>query len=423
VPVQRSEHTRTAAFASSGSVAVLRIALLTGGGDKPYALSLASSLVARNVVLDFIAGNDLDTQELRSLPGLHFLNLRGDQNPDARGLSKILRVLRYYRRLIGYAATAGPDVFHVLWNNKFELFDRTILMLFYRALGKRIVLTVHNVNTAARDGCDGLLNRASLRIQYALADHLFVHTEQMRTQLHSDFRVPLEKVTTIPFGINSTVPNTALTPSQAKVRLGLAGGAKIVLFFGNIAAYKGLEHALTAMKRVVRTFPESRLLIAGRPKGEMRYWARLQQIIDRLQLRSHIDEHIRYIPDEDVEIYFKAADVLVLPYTRVFQSGVLFLGYNFGLPVVATEVGAMKHEVIEGSTGFLCRPNDPDHLADVLERYFRSSLYQSLEVARARIRQQVAARNSWDVVSERTCRVYATLLTSEHQKARQHRSA
>jgi glycosyltransferase involved in cell wall biosynthesis len=375
-------------------------------------VGLASSLVARNVVLDFVGSNDLDSQELRRLPGLHFLNLRGDQNPNAHRLSKIVRVVQYYRRLVAYAVTARPKVFHVLWNNKFELFDRTILMLFYRALGKRIVLTVHNVNTAARDGGDGLLNRMSLTIQYALADHLFVHTERMRTQLYSDFRVPLENVTKIPFGINSTVPNTSVTTTQARVRLGLPGDAKIVLFFGNIAPYKGLEHALNAMQRVVRTIPESRLLIAGQPKGETRYWSRLQQMIDGLQLGSHVDEHIRYIPDEDVEIYFKAADVLVLPYTHVFQSGVLFLGYNFGLPVVATDVGAMKHEVIEGSTGFICRPNDPEHLADAIERYFRSSLHQGLEMARARIRRQVAASHSWDIVSEVTCGVYATLLDS-----------
>jgi glycosyltransferase involved in cell wall biosynthesis len=260
-------------------------------------------------------------------------------------------------------------------------------------------------------------------MQYALAHHLFVHTEQMRTQLHADFGVPPEKVTTIPFGINSTLPNTSLTPNQARARLGLAGGDKVVLFFGNIAPYKGLEHALTAMKRVVKTFPESRLVIAGRPKGEMPYWAQLQELIDRLQLRRHVDEYIRYIPDEEVEVYFKAADVLVLPYSRVFQSGVLFLGYNYGLPAVVTDVGAMKDSVVEGSTGFLCRPDDPDHLADALERYFRSSLYENLEPARARIREQVAERNSWDVVSESTCRVYAMLEDSAGQRARRHRAA
>ena len=57
---------------------------------------------------------------------------------------------------------------------------------------------------------------------------------------------------------------------------------------------------------------------------------------------------IEYVPDEETELYFKAADVLILPYTHVFQSGVLFLGYSFGLPAIAADVGSLKEEIIEG---------------------------------------------------------------------------
>src|SRR5688572_16098796 len=131
-----------------------RIALLTGGGDKPYAIGLATSLSARRVSIDFIGSNDLDVPEMRVLPGVQFLNLRGDVTPTAPIIRKVMRVLVYYVRLIKYALTAKASVFHVLWNNKFEFFDRTLLMLLYRVLGKRIVLTIHNVNIAQRDGGD-----------------------------------------------------------------------------------------------------------------------------------------------------------------------------------------------------------------------------------------------------------------------------
>ena len=66
-----------------------------------------------------------------------------------------------------------------------------------------------------------------------------------------------------------------------------------------------------------------------------------------------------FIPDEETEIYFKAADVLVLPYRHIYQSGVLFLGYSFGLPVLAADVGSLKDEIVEGKTGFVFRPEDP----------------------------------------------------------------
>ena len=77
-----------------------------------------------------------------------------------------------------------------------------------------------------------------------------------------------------------------------------------------------------------------------------------------------------YIPDEETELYFKAADVLVLPYRHIYQSGVLFLGYSFGLPVLAADVGTLKDEIIEGKTGFVFRPEDPVDLASAIERYF-----------------------------------------------------
>ena len=77
----------------------------------------------------------------------------------------------------------------------------------------------------------------ALRIQYRLADHIFVHTERMKAELVQHFGVRAERVSVIPFGINNAVPHTDLTPDEAKERLGVASGDKTLLFFGNIAPY------------------------------------------------------------------------------------------------------------------------------------------------------------------------------------------
>jgi len=114
----------------------------------------------------------------KTRPGLDFLNLRGDQRSDADFSSKMVRVLRYYWKLLRYSATCQPKIFHILWNNKFESFDRTLLMLYYKLLSKSVVLTVHNVNAGRRDSKDTILNRLTLRIQYRLADKIFVHNRQ-----------------------------------------------------------------------------------------------------------------------------------------------------------------------------------------------------------------------------------------------------
>lgn len=386
------------------------VAVLTGGGDRPYALGLAASLIAQGICFDFIASDYLESPELRSSPQVRFLNLRGDISPEASTTTKIARVIRYYGRLLRYAATAQAGVFHILWNNKLEFLDRTVLLLYYRVLGKRIVFTVHNVNASKRDGNDNAFNRLTLWIQYRLVDHLFVHTQQMKKELQTDFGVPDRKISVIPFGINSTVPDTALTGTEARHRLDLADSDKVVLFFGNIAPYKGVEYLVEAMALVAGRLPECRLVIAGRPKGSESYWAAVKEQIVSLGLGSRVVQRIEYVPDAETEMYFKAADVLVLPYTHVFQSGVLFLGYNFGLPAVAADVASLKDDIVEGTTGFVCPPRDAAALAKAIERFFASELYASLPVRRQAIRRFASERYSWTTVGAITRDVYSTLL-------------
>jgi glycosyltransferase involved in cell wall biosynthesis len=301
-------------------------------------------------------------------------------------------------------------LFHILWNNKFAVLDRTLLMLYYRALGKRIVLTAHNVNAGQRDGDDDFMNRLTLRIQYLLSDHIFVHTEQMRKALQAGFNVPESKISVIPFGINNTVPNTALTSSEARQRLCLSESHKVVLFFGNIAPYKGLEYLVDAMAVLALKGADYRLIIAGRPKNCEPYWEAIQRRLSSPQLRSCVIERIEYVPDVDTEIYFKAADVLVLPYVQVFQSGVLFLGYNFGLPVIASDVGSLREDVVEGRTGVVCKPRDSIDLAKEIEDYFASPLYQELEMRRREIQDFANERYSWTKVGDVTRAVYSKLL-------------
>ena len=388
------------------------VSLLTGGADKPYAFGLATALLAKGAAIDLIGNDDLDCPEFHCKPGVTFLNLRGDQRPDASFARKVYRVAVYYARLLRYAARAKPGIFHILWNNKLEFFDRTLLMLYYKSLGKRIVLTVHNVNAGRRDSNDTSLNRITLRIQYRLADHIFVHTEKMKSELIEEFRLQGSrvKVTVIPFGINNAVPNTLLTPRDARRRLGMGQDERAILFFGNIAPYKGLEYLVQAFRQLLAGCKDYRLIIAGRPKNCESYWTPIRE-----ELRDDVEAgrvllRADFIPDEETEVYFKAADVCVLPYRHIYQSGVLFLGHSFGLPVVAADVGSLKDDIVEGKTGFLFRPEDPADLANAIERYFASDLFAELESRRQEIRELAMERNSWDVVAESTMRVYAGLL-------------
>jgi glycosyltransferase involved in cell wall biosynthesis len=389
----------------------IAVGLLTGGGDKPYAFGLAMELISKGVAVDLIGSDDLHRPEFHGNPKLNFLNLRGDQHPAASLLTKVLRVSGYYAKLVRYAATAKPKMFHVLWNNKFQLLDRTLVMYYYKLLGKRIVLTVHNVNAGKRDCNDTALNRITLRIQYRLADHLFVHTEKMKQELIEEFGVQAARITVIPLGINNAVPNTILTPAEAKQRLGILDGEKAILFFGRITPYKGLEYLTAAFQEILARRSNYRLIIAGRPEKECEgYWSLIREAIREDVEQGRVLLRAEFIPDEETEIYFKAADVLVLPYRYIYQSGILFLGYSFGLPALAADVGSLKDEIIEGKTGFVFRPEDSVDLAAAIEKYFASDLYRDLSRRRKEIRDYATERNDWDVVGQMTMNVYADLL-------------
>ena len=114
----------------------IAVSLLTGGGDRPYVFGLATELMSKGVALDIVGSDELDSPEFHGKPGVNFLNLRGDQSSGAGFLKKLQRVFLYYAKLVGYAAVAKPKIFHILWNNKFEAFDRTLLMLYYTAAGE-----------------------------------------------------------------------------------------------------------------------------------------------------------------------------------------------------------------------------------------------------------------------------------------------
>ena len=389
----------------------VKVALLTGGDDKPYVLGFVQALTSEGVLIDVIGSDELEVPELLRNRRVSFLNLRGDQSSDANLKSKAYRIIRYYLRLLRYTVSAQPNIFHILWNNKFEVFDRTLLILYYKLVGKYVVLTAHNVNIRSRDGTDNWLNRCTLRIQYQLVDHIFVHTRKMKTEMVDAFGVAEDKVSVIPFGINNTVQSTDLASAEAKRMLGIADSDRTLLCYGQIAPYKGLDYLIAALAQLLKGDGSYRLIIAGKPKWNQTYWNQIKQQIRDNGVQHRIIERIEHVPDEETELYFKAADVLVLSYTQVFQSGVLFLGYYFGLPAIVTDVGSLKEQVVEGETGLVAKPRDSSDLAKTIEKFFSSELFCELEIRRSRIREYANERYSWSKVAAITTKVYSHLLS------------
>ena len=158
------------------------------------------------------------------------------------------------------------------------------------------------------------------------------------------------------------------TRAEARARLDLPPAARVVLFFGFIKPYKGVTHLIDAAPRLKTRYGDHvRVLIVGDIYGEK------QPYLDRVAAGGAGDV-IRlvdgFVPDELVESYFVAADLVVLPYVSATQSGIVQIAYNYDRPVVTTNVGGLPEVVRDGHTGFLVPPGDATSLAAAIARFF-----------------------------------------------------
>jgi len=396
----------------------MKIALLTAGKDQHYALGLLGALQVKPVHIEFIGSDVMATSEVVRTGHIDFYNLVGNQDSDTSISQKVLRVLQYYARLIIYAARTDAKLFHILWFRKFPYIERTLLNVYLKTLGKKIVFTAHNVDDQERNGKTNLFNKISLMFLYNIVDNILVHTPKIKLELIEEFGIAKEKITVVPHGINDVIPEARVTRLEAKQQLGYSPNEKILLFFGNIAPYKGLEDLIRALAELIDEDDRFRLVIAGPVKDKdcEGYWQELEKIIKDLRLSDYVRKEVRFIPDEDVGVFFKASDVSVLPYKRIYQSGVLLLSYRQGLPVIAADVGSLREDIVEGQTGLIFRAGNPADLTAKIRAYFVSDLFRELESTGQRIREYGDNRFSWEKNVDSTFAVYKSLLKKDERQ-------
>jgi len=391
----------------------MKVAILTGGKDRHYVGGLVRHLAANGVEVAVAGGAEEMMAVGSGYERVVLHDLVGDQHRDAGWLAKITRVMRYYVRLLIFAARTDAKLFHILWFRKFPQVERILVPLYLKALGKTILFTAHNVDDRARDGRrGGLVYVSSLRFLYRVVDHVFVHTASMKQELERDFGMAADRVTVVPLGINDVIPIGSTTSAIAREKLGLDADARVLLFFGNIAPYKGVEDLIRAVAALTRDDDRYIALIVGPVKDRscIEYSRALERLVTTLRVRGRVRQEARYVRDDEAGLFFRAADVCVLPYHRVYQSGVLSLSYAQGVPVIAADVGSMKDDVVEGETGFVFKAGDWRDLAGTISTYFASELFKDLEMKRAAITAHGAERFSWATNAQRTCAAYEACL-------------
>ncbi len=316
-----------------------------------------------------------------------------------------LRAWRYWRALSQIGASAAREGVQIAHLHYFLLGPADhIFLRRLRRRGVSIVITAHDVIPFnARFHTQALFQQL-----YGQADALIVHAEQNRRELLAQFKLDPARVAVIPHGHYLPYAGDALlSRTEARARLRLDAERPVLLFFGQIKRVKGLDTLLRALPAVIATHPDTLLLIAGQVWKDD--WGRYEALMRELGLAQHVRARIAYIPDEDVAAYYRAADVVVLPYRRIYQSGVLLMAWSYARPVVVSNIGGLGEVVRHGHTGLLVPPDDPTALADALNELLADP--ERGETMGAAGRRLVEQEFAWDRIARRTADLYGGLLT------------
>ena len=166
-----------------------------------------------------------------------------------------------------------------------------------------------------------------------------------------------------------------VSKEEARLKLGIKNEELILLFFGFIRKYKGLDLLLNAMKIIKNSkfnIQNSKLLIAGEFYEDRKAY---DEQIEKLDLQENLILHTDFIPDSKVKYYLCAADVVVQPYKNATQSGVTPLAYHFEKPMIVTNVGGLPSLVLNNKVGLIAEPNAESIAEKIIDYFTKGEAY------------------------------------------------
>lgn len=290
----------------------------------------------------------------------------------------IIRTARYIRR-------RRPDLVLIQW---WHPYFAPCYFLLTHFMGKQNVTFVcHNVFPHERFPLDRFLTRLALNN----TSHFIVHAAEEAKELEKIKPDPDYLVTPHPTYNAFRFEN--LNKEQARQELRIDADERILLFFGYVREYKGLKYLLRAMPAICKEEDKVRLWVVGEFGADREEY---RALIEELGIATCVRVVDSYTPDREVEKYFAAADLVVLPYVSATQSGIVQIAYGFTKPVIVTEVGGLPDVVEDGRTGYVVKPESPKAISEAAIKFFQE------EQAERMIEniEKEAYRFSWERMGE-----------------------
>lgn len=331
---------------SPGSVLVV-----SHGYEAIYERGFCNGLSDSQFDFILISSDRTDYAGLR--PGTQTLNLRGSQEERRSPGAKMLNLLRYHVSLISHVLRQGRPVVHMIGLIEPALLAGVFTGVWLRFLCRQYVMTVHDLLPHDRGTRK---NRLLYGISYRMAHTLVVHTQKARSELIAMHRVRADRVKVMEHGLE---PQRGWSVPPTRVE-----GPVRILFFGKVLRYKGLDILFNALAKVSWPFE---VTIAGACRDGV-LTGELEAQIAAHPGRENIRWLNRFIEEDELVPLFEKSDVLVLPYRHIDQSGVFFQALRFGVPIVATRVGAFA-EYLSSDIGELASAIDAEAFGAALERF------------------------------------------------------
>jgi len=326
------------------------------------------------------------------------------QNRRIADFLKNLRLRIIFSKAVLALLWSRPHLIHFQWlaNGRGDLYFIKLLKLF----GFKIVYTAHDLLPHDMDIPE---NRRFFQNVYELADRLIVHADNIKEEMIGIFDIDPIKIYVIPHGSNTLFfSQNGASKQAARDRLGIPLDKKVILFFGLIKPYKGLEYLLEAFKEIKEQVENVMLVIAGRVADEdtavyYHYCKLLTEFADNSAVRCVTE----YIPFDEVGYFFSTTDVVVLPHVKPSQSGVLLSAIAAGKPVVVTDAGGLSEVVNNAQIGFVVPPKDAKALAKATIKILKTPGLLEQMGREAKILADTTY--SWKTVATTTINVYQTL--------------
>lgn len=335
------------------------VRVVSHGFQAHYELGFVNGL-AENGLDVVLLGSDT-TLATRLHPRVRLLNIRGSQDPRRPGWRKALDLLRYHLRLLAEAVRARGAPIVCIGTPNPEWLAGVFEGLWFAAWGSSYAIVVHNVLPHERH-TDAM--RRVHRLIWRIPRWLLVHTEATRAELLRDFGVDAARVLLVPHGTNDAVRRLPLSRAHAKAALGIGADERTVLLFGRTGHYKGGDLVLDALPRL----PPLRLMVAGksgRDPHSLAFVARVATLV----AQGRAWQRDAFLDEDEIAAVFAAADVAVLPYRHIDQSGVLLLALSLGVPVLTTPVGGLA-DLVDGRNGAFIAAPTVDAVVAAIDRFF-----------------------------------------------------